>query len=139
MATCDGVSINAEFINQLNEKVPETDREYGELEPYTKSFKIAIPEELEMLEVQPLRRRKGKTYIVIWLWCKARKSSRQLRKLAESDRLIQLLDILMTFIWSKSTEHLQDLIQIWPYDTYTLQFLKTLNLKTVEFQRAVGK
>ena len=143
MATCVGVSTDSEFISQLNEKIPETEREYLQLASYTRMlFGVSIPKELEMLEVQHLGTRKGKTYIVIWLWCKAQKLSRQLCKWAESDRLIKLLDILMIFVWSRSTEHVQGLLRGRPSDTYaayTLQFLKTLSLKTMQYQRAVGK
>ncbi len=95
-AICAGVSINAEFIKRLNEQIPKTDREYFKLRPCTGLFEVGIPNELEMLEVQPLGRRKGKTHIVIRLWCKSQKSSRRLCKLADSDRLIMVVRLCLT-------------------------------------------
>ena len=138
MARCFGVSTEAGFFKRLNEKTFDTGMDFGELEPYIQLFGVAIPKELEMLEVQPLEKRRGREDIVIWLWCKSQKSLRQLCKLAESDRLIKLVDILMAFIWSKGTEQLHDLLQRFSCGKLPLQFLNTLTLKTTQFQRAVG-
>src|SRR6218665_1479905 len=134
MACCSGVSTDADFFERLNEKIYETDREYGELQPYIQSFGVEIPKELEMLDVQPLGRKRGKEHIVVWLWCKSHKSSRQLCKLAESDHLLKLLDILITFILTKGTQRVYDLLRSFSRDTLPLQFLETLRLKTMVSQ-----
>lgn len=139
MATSAGVSTDAEFIKQLNEKISETFMEYSELAKYIESFDIEIPKELEMLEVQPLERRRGKEHIVIWLWCKSQKSLRQICKLAKSDELIKLVDILMTFLWLRGAENLRNLLHSFRCDTLPLQILKTLRLEPKQFHRTVGK
>src|SRR6218665_2534308 len=139
MARCSGVSTEADFFKRLNEKIFEAGADFGELDSYIRLFGVAIPKELEVLEVQPVGRKRGKEDIVVWLWCKSHKSSRQLCKLAESDKLLKLLDILITFIWWKGTQRLYDLLRSFRYDTLPLQFLKTLRLKTLQFHRTIGK
>src|SRR6218665_845661 len=127
MASCSGVSTDAEFFKLLNEKISETDRDYVEKGLYIRVCDIQIQQELQMLEAQPLGRRRGKEHIAIWLWCKSNKTSCQVWKLAESDHLLKLIDILMAFFWSKSTQRVNDLFKSFP-DTYSLQFLKTLSV-----------
>lgn len=140
MATCSAVSTEGDFEKRLNENIFEVQREDTELKQWcTELFDVEVPNELEMLEVQHSGRRNEREYIVIWLWCKSQKSSRQLCELARADQLLKRLDILMTYIWSKDTKTLNNLLLALRQDTLLLRFFKTLNLETTQFQRAVGK
>lgn len=132
LATCSGVSTDAEFITRLNEKISETTKQYTELEKSVEPFDVKIPKELEILEVQPLGRIRGEERIVIWLWCKSKKSLRQFCKLAKSDQLLRMLNTLMAFVFLKGTEHRIR-------STLSLQFLKKLSLGTMQFQSTFGK
>lgn len=148
MASSSGVSTNAEFVKRLNKKIPLTFIESRSQDQCIGSFYVEMPNELEMLDVQLLGTRNGQENIAIWLWCKSQTSLHQLRDLAESYRLMKLLDILMTLVWSKCTEEnsylTEDPFNLIPRfitfcDKQSLQFLKTLSLETIQFQRTVGK
>lgn len=135
MATCARVS-DGEFTKRLNELISKNELEVSEVGLL---FNVNIPKELEMLAAQQLGVRKGKENIVIWLWCKSPRSSRQFCELKKSDKLLKRLDALITWILSESTHNLLQLLASLRHDTRVPQFLKTLSLDTMQFDREVGK
>lgn len=121
-------------INKLFCVNQEKTRYWEKLEDHILRYKIL--QELEILEIKHLGKRKRNETIVVWFWCKTQKALCRLFELQESGELLNRLDFLIDCVRLSPEEF----ISKFPYQVEILpHFLKTIAVDATQFQKPFGK